>query len=322
MNLRAGEWVEVRSAAEILATLDEQSDTDHLPFMPEMLQFCGRRFRVYKSAHKTCDTIKSYTGRRMMNAVHLEGGRCDGAAHGGCQAGCLLFWKEAWLKRVPGPQADVEPDPGVAADQASLEKLSRATRSSDGQNGNGVTYRCQATELLRATTPLAWWDPRHYVRDLVTLNVRLRDLVRFVLIATFNALMRQHWRGRPYPFMRGRAGAQTPTVTLGLQPGELVQVRSKDEIMSTLNDGLRNRGLKFDAEMVPYCGRTFRVLRRVEQIVDERNGRMLRLPNTCLILEGVTCSGCLSTNRLFCPRSVYPYWHEIWLKRVAEGART
>jgi hypothetical protein len=36
----------------------------------------------------------------MENAVHLTGVRCDGQAHGGCQAGCLIYWKEAWLKRV------------------------------------------------------------------------------------------------------------------------------------------------------------------------------------------------------------------------------
>ena len=36
----------------------------------------------------------------MKNSVHLEGVRCDGEGHRGCQAGCLIFWKEAWLKRV------------------------------------------------------------------------------------------------------------------------------------------------------------------------------------------------------------------------------
>src|ERR1700675_2625516 len=100
LGLRAGDWVEVRNADEIVATLDERGRLDALPFMPEMLQYCGRRFRVFKSAHKTCDTIEQYKGRRMTSAVHLEGLRCDGAAHGGCQAGCLLFWKEAWLERV------------------------------------------------------------------------------------------------------------------------------------------------------------------------------------------------------------------------------
>ena len=101
LNLRVGEIVEVRSEAEILATLDGRGELDGLPFMPEMLQWCGRRFRVDKLALKLCDTI-GWTGMyRMRNAVHLEGSRCDGQAHGGCQAGCIIYWKEAWLKRVP-----------------------------------------------------------------------------------------------------------------------------------------------------------------------------------------------------------------------------
>src|SRR5262245_52431475 len=95
-RLKAGEWVEVRSAEEILATLDDRQCLDDLPFMPEMLQYCGKRFRVFKSAHKTCDTVERWTVmRRMTSAVHLEGLRCDGGAHDGCQAGCLLFWKDA-----------------------------------------------------------------------------------------------------------------------------------------------------------------------------------------------------------------------------------
>jgi len=179
-----------------------------------------------------------------------------------------------------------------------------------------VRYRCQATELLRATTPLAWWDPRPYLRDLISGNVRLRDLLRYILIAAYNAVMRLHWRGRPYPFLRGLAGASTPTERLDLQPQERVQVRTKAEIMRTLDENLKNRGLKFDVEMVPYCGKTYRVLRRVDHIINEKTGEMLRLPAACLILEGVTCSGCLSTKRLFCPRSIYPYWHEIWLRRT------
>src|SRR5262245_51326612 len=101
LRLRVGEEVEIKSAEEILRSLDHNGDSDALPFMPEMLKFCGRRFRVAKRAHKTCDTIDNRGLRRMENpAVHLEGLRCDGAAHGGCQARCMLFWKEAWLRRV------------------------------------------------------------------------------------------------------------------------------------------------------------------------------------------------------------------------------
>ena len=100
LRLRAGDWVEVKSAEQILATLDSRQCVSGLPFMPEMLQYCGKRFRVFKAAHKTADVIESFSIRRMENTVHLEGLRCDGESHGGCQAGCLLFWKECWLTRV------------------------------------------------------------------------------------------------------------------------------------------------------------------------------------------------------------------------------
>jgi hypothetical protein len=90
LDLRIGELVEVRSESEIFATLDEHGELDALPFMPEMLQFCGRRFRVDKLALKLCDTINGSGMYRMDHAVHLAGVRCDGQAHGGCQAGCRI----------------------------------------------------------------------------------------------------------------------------------------------------------------------------------------------------------------------------------------
>jgi len=62
------------------------------------------------------------------------------------------------------------------------------------------------------------------------------------------------------------------------------------------------------------------VLRIVDRIVDEKTGRMLKLPNRCVILDGVTCGGCLSSRRLFCPRGIFPYWHEVWLTRVVAPA--
>ena len=98
-KLCAGDWVEVRSKEEILRTLDKNGRLEDMPFMPQMFEYCGKRFRVYKRAHKTCDTINSFVGRRLANGIHLNL-RCDGKAYGGCQAACLIFWKAAWLKPV------------------------------------------------------------------------------------------------------------------------------------------------------------------------------------------------------------------------------
>jgi hypothetical protein len=65
MSLRVGDWVEVRSQAEILATLDERGCLDGLPFMPQMVDFCGRRFQVVKRSHKLCDTVWGPHPRKM-----------------------------------------------------------------------------------------------------------------------------------------------------------------------------------------------------------------------------------------------------------------
>ena len=71
--LCAGDWVEVRSKEQILSTLDQNGRLEGLPFMPQMLRYCGQRFQVYKRAHKTCDTITgNYVGRRLSSSVHLE----------------------------------------------------------------------------------------------------------------------------------------------------------------------------------------------------------------------------------------------------------
>ena len=139
LNLKAGDWVEVRSRNEILATLDENGSLDNLPFMPEMLQYCGRRLRVSKRADKTCEYTQAGICR-MTNSVHLEGIRCDGSEHDGCQAGCLIFWKEAWLKRSTNgngfvPSANLmkvaEPQPVGAI--CTVESLLSATRARNGQ---------------------------------------------------------------------------------------------------------------------------------------------------------------------------------------------
>src|SRR5689334_1211464 len=97
-RLKVGDRVQVRSAEEILATLDERGELEALPFMPEMLKFCGQTITVEKVAHKACDTIERMGMRKMENAVHLADSRCDGSAHGACENACLLYWKEEWLK--------------------------------------------------------------------------------------------------------------------------------------------------------------------------------------------------------------------------------
>jgi hypothetical protein len=333
LGLRRGDRVRVRRLDEILATLDERGCLDALPFMPEMRAFCAQTFVVSASAHKTCDTITNTGGRRMDRAVHLADLRCDGAAHGGCQAACLLFWKEAWLEQVDAEDRPLEtqrrsrPLPAPVCDEPKLED---ATRRSPSEDDTDLRYVCQTTELVRATQPLPWWDLRQYVRDVRSRNVSLGELAnalyfRFTVRA-MGLVGYRFWRGLydriqrriggvPFPEIEGRLD-RTPRETLDLEPGEEVEVKPLDEIVATLDRRNRNRGMAFDKEMAPFCGERHRVFQRVERIIDEASGRMLELPNGCLMLEGVVCRSRYSERRIACPRAIYSYWRECWLRRV------
>ena len=188
LGLRVGELVEVLGEDEILATLDERGELDGLPFMPEMLQFCGRRFRVAKQAFKLCDTIHGGGMHRMEHAVHLQDVRCDGQGHGGCQAACLVYWKEAWLKRPRrrgrGQRERRRP---AAARQPQLEPavLTQATRKAPDTETGEEVYACQATELLAAPERIPPWDIKQYVQDVRSTNAGL-TVLRTVVVGAFN----------------------------------------------------------------------------------------------------------------------------------------
>jgi len=348
MTLSAGDWVEVRSKDEILATLDERGRLDGLPFMPQLFKWCGQRFQVHKRAHKTCDTVtgaitNNWLGRSLPNTVHLDL-RCDGAAYGGCQAACLIFWKEAWLKPVdPSGSASADPDrTAIIKSKGCTERaVWDATKSADQVPGKGIRYACQATELPSYTQPLKWWDPRQYVEDVTSGNVSsarmLRGLLYFAFVGVTMARrprlgrparwiynrMQALWGGVPFPRRRGEleSGKNAPTIELQLQPGDLVRIRPLTDILATIDKQNQHRGMGFDAELVPFCGKTFRVLTRVENFIDERTGYIRRMKTPAVILDGVYCQSRYSENRLFCPRGIYAWWREIWLERVPEDAR-
>ena len=314
-GMRKGDLVEVRGPAEILATLDERGALGELPFMPEMAAFCGRRFVVDRRTEKLCDTVH-YTGsRRLRDAVLLEDLRCDGSAHDGCQAECRYLWKEVWLRKVnPGSPAAA---PAPAGDMKALvERTSRHVKHTvEVEGAPQERWSCQTTELPKATQHLKLWDPRSYVRECTTGNITFGHFLRVMARVVVQEPMRKLGM-IPEIHLPGSRIAPVADPPLGLQPGELVQVRSKEEIADTLNPGGRNRGLWFDREMMPYCGHTFRVRQRVSRFIDERDGRMIELKNDCVTLEGVICSGDLSLRRWFCPRAIFPYWRECWLRRV------
>jgi hypothetical protein len=300
----AGEMVEVKSAAEIAATLDAAGKLDGMPFMPEMLAFCGRRLRVSRRADKTC--VEGFYGmRRLGGAVLLEEARCDGAAHGGCQRNCMMFWREEWLRPAVEGEAIVVAD--LRAETQARRTLSKLPTGEDGR------YVCQSTALGRITKPQSKWDVGHLVTDLRRGELAPVDFVLMVgrtLINRLRGLAGLADLGALIGQGDGKAKA-----TLDLRPGEWVRIRSAAEITATLDADGRNLGLSFEPEMTRYVGGTYQVDFPVRSIILEETGEMARL-NRTVALKGLACKGVCAKN---CPRANTLYWREAWLERVEKA---
>ncbi len=166
---------------------------------------------------------------------------------------------------------------------------------------------CQNLDLLAASNPSRFYvlanQTLEYM-ELYGLWATLRQIVSWLVLRTLQLLgLREKTK---------TARGVSPDEILDLRPGELVEVRSKEEILKTLDDQGRHRGLGFSTEMEEYCGRRLRVLKRVDKfILESYPGKVRRLRHT-VILEGVLCKGMGKG----CDRSCFHFWREAWLKRV------
>lgn len=303
-TFRPGSWVEVKNPEEIAQTLDAAGTLDGLPFMPEMLPYCGRRFQVLRPAAKACvEYPGTYQIRQLRgnDVLLLKELRCSGLDHDGCGRGCMLFWKAAWLRPANGPERSSEP---VRVCGDLISKI-RTKTSAD-------RYFCQSTEMARATLPL----PRSRIlvqclSDLISGSRGFLEMVRLTVMP----LWRKATSWAPRRRLAGTA-SRTPSASLGLQPGEWVQIKPADEIAQTLDTRGRNRGLLCDYGMCQYSGGAYRVRNRLDRMILEPTGEMKQVHNT-VILDGLNC---LCWNVFGgCPRNDFMYWREIWLNRVEPG---
>jgi hypothetical protein len=319
--LRAGDRVVLRPPDEILRTLDARGTMAGLPFMPEMLEWYGKSFRVERRAEKTCvDVRELYSNRRFGDddVVFLEGPRCDGSAHDGCKRGCKVFWKEDWLQPAGSLGSDAATEPSPAA----LAELRRRLKTKADESH----YFCQSTQLLDATNAVAGntklWALRVLVRE-----VRNGDRSALEILRLLGPWVRQRLLSRVHGGRTLRGPHEhTPAATLGLKRGEAVRVKSRAQIMETLDQRGTNRGLRICEEMTRCCGASAEVDNIVDRIIDERTGEMREIRNTVTLrnIRGpkMTCDpGCLCADAPGdCPRGELMYWREIWLERVRPTA--
>ncbi|WP_157201845.1 hypothetical protein [Massilia sp. Root335] len=292
----------VKSPSEILETLDEDGKLDGLPFMPEMVAYCGSCIRVHRSARRTC--VVGHGFREMKDAVFLQDARCDGSFHDQCHRACLLFWKQEWLTPA-GAIPVAQPAPAWSAHDAAAAARLRRLPTRDGER-----YVCQSTALESATTALHRWDVRPLLREIVARELALSDFVRIL----FRTLWRRAGGGKQDQLI-GVPGAKSRG-SLDLRQDEWVAIKPIEELRHNLDEKGRNCGLTFPPTMHHAIGHSYRVAFPVRQIILEQTGMMVKLGNT-VALDGLLCEG---IDVAMCPRAEFLYCRESWLRRGAAPA--
>src|SRR4051794_26908389 len=216
-DTRAGDRVMLRDPEEILATLDERGSLEGVPFMPEMLGFFGSEFTVAAQVDRACDTV-NYTGvLRLRNTVILDDLRCDGTGHAGCGAQCRLYWKEAWLRPASaGVKRDDRPNEEALA---RLRHLVEGSVQGADSTPEQPTFRCQATELIRAGEKVGWY---RFTSELTGGNVGLWRFVRVTAGVVVQEIGRRLGLRKNDPFRPGELKGQNfvAPAPRGLRPGQ------------------------------------------------------------------------------------------------------
>lgn len=168
---------------------------------------------------------------------------------------------------------------------------------------NVGSSRCNLSPLLKVQQKyrsyIVWWVE----------NLGWRETIKHIFIRMF----RPNSCVKKQPLLsREKLKQESCNEVLGLLPGELVEVKSVEEIMATLDCNRRHKGLRWMTGMRKHCGKQYRVLKRLEKIILEDSGELRKMKNTVL-LEGCMCDG---KDFNGCDRSCLHFWREIWLRRV------
>lgn len=302
-----GQWVVVRSLQAIASSLDSKGRLDGLPFMPEMIPHCGKRFRVKRFANKTCVNGESNYIGALEDCVILQSRhRCDGSEHGGCEMGCQFIWKTQWLLAAPEVGAELsELAPTNLEQQDSLILWLSEIAFVDPERKK---YQCQQTELVQIAKPIGPLKLKQYVNDNRRNKISIFAIGSFLFSLVAKKIFRRSDN------LKGPNPKGTPTQSLGLELGQRVRVKTLEQIRETLDVNGQNRGLWFDPkEMSVFCGKEMVVSRKITRMVDEETGELRIIKTPTVVLSEAECSG---VYRRFCSRGMLHFWREIWLEKV------
>jgi hypothetical protein len=122
----------------------------------------------------------------------------------------------------------------------------------------------------------------------------------------------RRWQG----VSSARTTANNFAPTVPFSPGDLVRVRSCEEIVSTLDPFKELKGCAFLPDMYKYCGSQQRVLKSMKYFLDERDYK-LKKTRGVILLENVICNGTPAFGT--CDRCCFLFWREEWLEKLTEN---
>lgn len=177
----------------------------------------------------------------------------------------------------------------------------------------GDKFYCQAVSLLDATKPIYAFDLRHFILE-INSSEEYMGLAFFRRLAEIIKVKILELLGFSNSYLYSKKEGKRVRQRLNLQPGEVVEVKQPWEILETLDSSGSTGGLSFMPEMMECCGGRYRVLKRVDKIIYEADGRMIMLKDT-VVLDGAECDGKAHKG---CQRNCYFIWKEDWLRRIEE----
>jgi hypothetical protein len=174
------------------------------------------------------------------------------------------------------------------------------------------SYECQIPGLQLISEGYAEIPPQSLSRRLkLILRRRLSPRQERALKTYSNNLM--NWFSRLAGRSTRPSAPATSATIVSLKAGDLVRVRSREEIEVTLNHWRQLKGCSFMPEMWQYCDTIQQVLRPMERFVDERDLRVKKCKGI-ILLVGLNCQGTAEFGR--CDRSCFYFWREEWLEKI------
>ena len=100
--------------------------------------------------------------------------------------------------------------------------------------------------------------------------------------------------------------------------GDIVKVKTKEEISQKLNEHSKQDGCLFMNQMCEYCGKEFKIAKVVKNLFDEQQCKMYKASLPLYILNGVICHGEVESFNQRCDHSCHFFWHEDWLTKAEQ----